>query len=166
MFKKALNHKLREDEVSISEVFFLHEKFLNKYAVSQKQYEYVVQAGLGDDRDNVFLRVTNSLCLEHKIDTDKLQRACQLFEGKHNFKQFTAAKLAQKEEEGYSFVKTVDSVEAKVEKVEMYVCFDDQIWERRTEDCDHVQSEGVSAVSGPNDGRSLAADWEGHLTGG
>ena len=120
MFKKAVNHKLREDEVSVAEVFFLHEKFLNKYAVKQKQYEYVVQAGLGDDRDNVFLRVHNSLCLEHKVDFEKLQKACHIFEGKHNFQQFTAAKVAQKLEEGYSFVKSVDSVEARLEHVNLY----------------------------------------------
>lgn len=72
-FKKAMNNQLKETEVSVAEVFFVQEKFLNKYAVKQKIYDYVIHAALGDDKDNVFIRMSNCLPLEHRLDFEKIK---------------------------------------------------------------------------------------------
>ena len=56
----------------MAEVFFVREKFINKFAVKQKVYEYVIHAGLGDDKDNIFLRVNNCLTLADRIDFEAL----------------------------------------------------------------------------------------------
>lgn len=57
----------------MAEVFFVKEKFINKFAVKQKIYEYVIHAGLGDDKDNVFLRVNNCLTLADHLDFQSLR---------------------------------------------------------------------------------------------
>ena len=76
-FKKSLNNKLKDSEVSVAEVFFVKEKFINKFAVKQKIYEYVIHAGLGDDKDNIFLRINNCLTLADHIDFEGLQAAAK-----------------------------------------------------------------------------------------
>ena len=72
--------------MSAAEVFFVKEKFINKFAVKQKIYEYVIHAGLQDDKDNIFMRTNNQLNIDYKIDFEKLKKASILMLGKLNFK--------------------------------------------------------------------------------
>jgi len=72
-----LNNRLKEQEVSVSDVWFVNEKFLNRFAVQQKIYDYVIHAGLGDDKDNIFIRINNCMSLEEKLPFDKIDKASQ-----------------------------------------------------------------------------------------
>ena len=103
----------------MSEVFFIREKFINKYAVKQKIYDYVVYAGLEDDKDNIFMRMNNSLNLEERIDFNKLAEAAKEFLGKHNFKQFTSKHLHHSQE-GYTFIRIINDIECKESIVELF----------------------------------------------
>lgn len=70
-FKKGLNYHLKETEVSCAEVYFVQEKFINKFAVKQKIYDYVIHADLQDDKDSCFIRAANCLAIYQKLPFDK-----------------------------------------------------------------------------------------------
>lgn len=76
-FKKALNSKLKETDVSVAEVCFAKDSFINKFAVQQKTYDYVILAGLEDDKDHVFVRTANAWAMEQRLDFGRLLAASQ-----------------------------------------------------------------------------------------
>lgn len=76
-FKKALNSRLKETDVSVADVWFAKDSFINKFSVQQKIYEYNILANLQDDKDHVFVRVANVWALENQLDFEKLKAASQ-----------------------------------------------------------------------------------------
>lgn len=76
-FKKALNSRLKESDVSVADVWFAKDTFINKYAVQQKTYEYCILADLQDDKDHVFVRVANCWPLENRLEFPLVQTASQ-----------------------------------------------------------------------------------------
>lgn len=105
--KKALN-ELLVPGIIIKKCEYVSDSFHARYSVCQKVYVYKIKnSKIINAFDSRYYTYINE-----KLDIDKLKKACLLFVGKHNFKNFTTNKASEVE----SFEKTIYDVNVKKSK--------------------------------------------------
>ncbi len=114
----ALNFHLRGSGLSVKKASVKPEDFHARYSCRAKEYVYKIW---NDTYENPFLS-GRALLLPSKLDTDKLQRACNEFCGKHDFRAFMSK--GSKNED--NTVRTIEyfNVQKQDELVTLSVCAD------------------------------------------
>lgn len=90
-WKRALN-SLLPDDVSVKNVEFVAPTFHAQFDATEKEYRYIV---LNSKEPDVFKR-NYTYHYPFALDMEKMQQACALFEGTHNFTSFCSARSTVK----------------------------------------------------------------------
>lgn len=106
-WKKALNTLLPRD-IAIRQVEVVPATFHARFDAIEKEYRYFV---LNTDEPDVFKRNYTYFDTAY-IDVEKMQEACKIFEGTHDFTSFCSAKATVKG----SKVRTLHEVQCKKEE--------------------------------------------------
>lgn len=89
--KSYLNKYLPQD-ISITKVMSVHDRFHARYNAKDKTYLYKIW---NEEHTNPFMR-KYSMHVEEKLDIEKMKRAAQHFIGEHDFTAFSNAKSKKK----------------------------------------------------------------------
>ncbi len=99
-FKHSLNCLL-PDDIVILDVYKVKDDFHARINAKEKTYSYIINMG---ERNP--LKVNYEYELGRKLDIELIKKASRLFEGTHNFKNFTS-----KEEDFSNFIRTITSID-------------------------------------------------------
>ncbi|KHF41411.1 tRNA pseudouridine(38-40) synthase TruA [Halalkalibacter okhensis] len=98
-----LNKYLPQD-ISVTEVSSVHDRFHARYNAKEKTYVYKIW---NESYPNPFMR-KHSLHVEKKLDVKKVREAARFFVGEHDFTAFSNAKSKKKSSVRHIFAITID----------------------------------------------------------